>query len=88
MGRLLVRAGAGACGPTVGAGPRTPATPPPDGPTGTDPASPGGSRAFARPPAGPITGPDGRPALLVSAFIPKEEPVPGESGRPAYWREP
>ncbi|MEV7974676.1 hypothetical protein [Streptomyces sp. NPDC086519] len=80
------RPGGGARETTAGAGRRTPATPPPAGPTGTTRA-PGGSGAFARPPAGPVTGPDCRPALLVSAFIPKEEPAPGECGRPAYWRE-
>ncbi|MFJ9563154.1 hypothetical protein ACIRQQ_24300 [Streptomyces fuscichromogenes] len=31
---------------------------------------------------------DGRPALLVSVFVPKGDSVPGESGEPAHWREP
>ncbi|MER7835822.1 hypothetical protein ABTY98_07880 [Streptomyces sp. NPDC096040] len=49
--------------------------------------TPGGSRAFASPSATPLTDPDGRPALLVSVFIPKEESAPGESGELVYWRE-
>ena len=49
--------------------------------------TPGGSRAFANPSAALITDPDGRPALLVSVFIPKEESAPGESGELVYWRE-
>ncbi|MFF7475617.1 hypothetical protein [Streptomyces sp. NPDC008092] len=51
------------------------------------PRTPGGSRAFANPSAALITDPDGRPALLVSVFIPKEESAPGESGELVYWRE-
>ncbi|MEU0964481.1 hypothetical protein ABZ357_03210 [Streptomyces sp. NPDC005917] len=49
--------------------------------------TPGGSRAFANPSATLLTDPDGRPALLVSVFIPKEESAPGESGELVYWRE-
>ncbi|MEU1166677.1 hypothetical protein ABZ372_42525, partial [Streptomyces sp. NPDC005921] len=49
--------------------------------------TPGGSGAFANPSAALITDPDGRPALLVSVFIPKEESAPGESGERVYWRE-
>jgi hypothetical protein len=47
----------------------------------------GGSRAFANPSATLITDPDGRPALLVSLFVPREESAPGESGQLIYWRE-
>ncbi|MGW2959681.1 hypothetical protein ACWDGI_14485 [Streptomyces sp. NPDC001220] len=49
--------------------------------------TPGGSRAFANPSATLLTDPDGRPALLVSVFIPKEESAPGESGELVDWRE-
>ncbi|MFF4253144.1 hypothetical protein ACFY1L_18250 [Streptomyces sp. NPDC001663] len=49
--------------------------------------TPGGSRAFANPSAGLVTDPEGRPALLVSLFVPKEESAPGESGELIYWRE-
>ncbi|MFE2065629.1 hypothetical protein ACFXDH_25100 [Streptomyces sp. NPDC059467] len=49
--------------------------------------NPGGSRAVAVPPAALLVGPDGRPALLVSVFIPKGESAPGESGTLVQWRE-
>ncbi|MDH6216980.1 hypothetical protein [Streptomyces pseudovenezuelae] len=49
--------------------------------------TPGGSRAFANPSAALITAPNGRPALLVSLFVPKEGAAPGESGELIYWRE-
>ncbi|MGW3129313.1 hypothetical protein [Streptomyces sp. NPDC001123] len=51
------------------------------------PRTPGGSRAFADPLAALITDPGGRPALLVSVFVPEEEAAPGESGELGYWRE-
>ncbi|MFE3165191.1 hypothetical protein [Streptomyces sp. NPDC059224] len=50
--------------------------------------TPGGGRSFASPSATLLTDPDGRPALLVSVFIPKEESAPGESGELVHWREP
>ncbi|MFD4563712.1 hypothetical protein ACFWOX_04655 [Streptomyces sp. NPDC058467] len=34
-----------------------------------------------------LTDPDGRPALLVSPFVLREEAAPGEEGRLARWRE-
>lgn len=49
--------------------------------------TPGGSRAFANPSATLLTDPEGRPALLVSLFVPREGSAPGESGQLIYWRE-
>ncbi|MEU9342147.1 hypothetical protein AB0D74_13135 [Streptomyces sp. NPDC048278] len=51
------------------------------------PPAPGGSRAPAGPPAALPTDPDGRAAVLVSVFIPKEESAPGASGALVHWRE-
>jgi hypothetical protein len=51
------------------------------------PRTHGGSRAFANPSAPLLTGPRGRPALLVSVFVPQEGAAPGESGQLLYWRE-
>ncbi|MEV0221465.1 hypothetical protein [Streptomyces sp. NPDC050704] len=51
------------------------------------PRTHGGSRAFANPSAALVTDPDGRPALLVSLFIPREGSAPGEAGQLIYWRE-
>jgi hypothetical protein len=34
-----------------------------------------------------ITDSGGRPAFLVSLFVPREKPTPGESGQLIYWRE-
>ncbi|WP_329114665.1 hypothetical protein [Streptomyces sp. NBC_01465] len=45
----------------------------------------GGSTAFANPSATRITAPDGRTALLVSVFIPKEGAAAGEAGQLLYW---
>jgi hypothetical protein len=45
----------------------------------------GGSTAFANPSATRITAPDGRQALLVSVFIPKEGAAAGEAGQLLYW---
>ncbi|MBO0516490.1 hypothetical protein [Streptomyces beijiangensis] len=45
----------------------------------------GGSTAFANPSATRITAPDGRPALLVSVFLPKEGAAAGEAGQLLYW---
>ncbi|WP_428955838.1 hypothetical protein [Streptomyces sp. cg35] len=46
-----------------------------------------GSTSFANPSATLLTDPGGRPALLVSLFIPREGAAPGESGQLLYWRE-
>ncbi|EPH45596.1 hypothetical protein ABT390_07580 [Streptomyces aurantiacus] len=51
------------------------------------PRTHGGSRAFANPSATLLTDPRGRPALLVSLFLPREGAAPGESGQLIYWRE-
>ena len=51
------------------------------------PRTPGGSRAFAGPSAVLLTDSGGRPAFLVSVFIPKEESAPAASGELGYWRE-
>lgn len=45
----------------------------------------GGSRAFANPSATLLTDPRGRPALLVSLFVPSEGSAPGEAGQLLYW---
>ncbi|AZM52265.1 hypothetical protein DMA15_06380 [Streptomyces sp. WAC 01529] len=45
----------------------------------------GGSRAFANPSATLLTDPRGRPALLVSLFVPREGSAPGEAGQLLYW---
>lgn len=47
----------------------------------------GGSRAFANPSATLLTDPRGRPALLVSLFIPGEGAAPGEAGQLVYWHK-
>ncbi|MCX4668511.1 hypothetical protein OG453_17810 [Streptomyces sp. NBC_01381] len=47
----------------------------------------GGSQAFANPSASLLTNPQGRPALLVSLFIPGEGAAPGEAGQLIYWRK-
>ncbi|OOV27271.1 hypothetical protein SM007_21110 [Streptomyces avermitilis] len=47
----------------------------------------GGNRALAHPPATLLAGRDGRPALLVSRFVPREGSAPGETGGPFHWRE-
>ncbi|WP_338694648.1 hypothetical protein V2W30_07470 [Streptomyces sp. Q6] len=47
----------------------------------------GGSTSFANPSATLITDPGGRPALLVSLFIPAEGAATGEAGQLVYWRE-
>ncbi|MET8686518.1 hypothetical protein ABZV77_20100 [Streptomyces sp. NPDC004732] len=47
----------------------------------------GGSRAFANPSATLLTDPRGRPALLVSLFVPAERSASGESGQLLYWHE-
>ncbi|WP_309484275.1 hypothetical protein [Streptomyces himalayensis] len=46
----------------------------------------GGSRGFANPSATLLTAPNGRPALLMSLFVPREGAAPGESGQLLYWR--
>jgi hypothetical protein len=46
-----------------------------------------GSHAFANPSATTITTPDGRRALLVSVFVPREGAAPGEAGELLYWRD-
>lgn len=51
------------------------------------PRTHGGSTAFANPSATRLTDPGGRPALLVSLFLPREGAAPGESGQLVYWRE-
>jgi hypothetical protein len=50
------------------------------------PRTPGGSRAFANPAVTALTGPDGRPSLVVSMFIPSEAAAPGEAGQLIYFR--
>ncbi|WP_409056649.1 hypothetical protein [Streptomyces sp. SYP-A7185] len=50
-------------------------------------ATHGGSRAFANPSATLVTDPQGRPALLVSVFLPAEGAAPGEAGQLVYWRK-
>ncbi len=50
------------------------------------PRTPGGSRAFANPAVTTLTGPDGRPTLLVSVFLPSENAAPGEAGQLIYFR--
>ncbi|MEU1018565.1 hypothetical protein ABZ383_05310 [Streptomyces sp. NPDC005900] len=45
----------------------------------------GGSRAFANPSATLLTDPGGRPALLVSLFVPAEGSAPAEAGQLLYW---
>ncbi|WP_406166820.1 hypothetical protein [Streptomyces sp. NBC_00996] len=57
------------------------------GPDRLTPCIRGGSRAFARPPATLLTDPGGRPAPLVSPFVPREGAAPGESGQLVQWRE-
>lgn len=47
----------------------------------------GGSRAFANPSATLVTDPQGRPALLVSLFIPAQGAAPGEAGQLVYWHK-
>ncbi|MFG2647626.1 hypothetical protein [Streptomyces sp. NPDC048436] len=47
----------------------------------------GGSRAFANPSAALVTDPQGRPALLVSLFIPGQGAAPGEAGQLVYWHK-
>ncbi|MEV0256091.1 hypothetical protein AB0H82_17740 [Streptomyces sp. NPDC050732] len=47
----------------------------------------GGSRAFANPSATLLTDPRGRPALLVSLFVPAEGAAPGEAGQLLYWHK-
>lgn len=47
----------------------------------------GGSRAFANPSATLLTDPQGRPALLVSLFIPAQGAAPGEAGQLVYWHK-
>ncbi|MFE0138628.1 hypothetical protein ACFWY6_44895 [Streptomyces sp. NPDC059037] len=47
----------------------------------------GGSTAFANPSVTLLTDPQGRPALLVSLFIPGEGAAPGEAGQLIYWRK-
>jgi len=46
-----------------------------------------GSHAFANPSVTTITAPDGRRALLVSVFVPREGAAPGEAGELIYWRD-
>ncbi len=48
--------------------------------------TPGGSRAFANPALTTLTGPDGRPSLVVSVFLPSENAAPGEAGQLIYFR--
>ncbi|EGG45844.1 MULTISPECIES: hypothetical protein [Streptomyces] len=45
-----------------------------------------GSHALANPSATTITAPDGRRALLVSVFVPREGAAAGEAGELLYWR--
>ncbi|MGW6024575.1 hypothetical protein [Streptomyces sp. NPDC055099] len=47
----------------------------------------GKSRAFANPSATLLRDPRGRPALLVSLFIPAQGAAPGEAGQLVYWRK-
>ncbi|WP_367040157.1 hypothetical protein [Streptomyces sp. Je 1-332] len=47
----------------------------------------GGSRAFANPSATLVTDPRGRPALLVSLFIPAQGAAAGEAGQLVYWHK-
>jgi hypothetical protein len=50
------------------------------------PRTPGGSAAFANPAVTALTGPDGRPTLVVSVFLPSEGAAPGEAGQLIYFR--
>jgi hypothetical protein len=45
-----------------------------------------GSAAFANPSITMLTAPDGRPAVVVSLFLPSEGAGPGESGQLLYYR--
>ncbi|MEV6754338.1 hypothetical protein [Streptomyces sp. NPDC051214] len=47
----------------------------------------GKSRAFANPSATLLTDPQGRPALLVSLFIPAQGAASGEAGQLVYWHK-
>ncbi len=51
------------------------------------PRTHGGSEALANPSATVLTTPEGRPALLVSLFVPREGAAHGEAGQLVYWRE-
>ncbi|WP_199548770.1 hypothetical protein [Streptomyces sp. N35] len=46
----------------------------------------GASTAFANPSVSLLTSPSGRPALLISAFIPQEGAADGEAGQMLFWR--
>ena len=50
-------------------------------------ATHGGSTAFANPSATLLTAPSGRPALLVTLFIPVQGAAKGEAGELVYYRE-
>jgi hypothetical protein len=47
----------------------------------------GGSTAFANPSVTALEAPDGKPALLISLFLPSEGAAAGEAGQLLYYRE-
>ena len=49
--------------------------------------TPGGSTAFANPSVARVTAPSGRPATLVTAFVPSEGAAAGEAGTLTWFRE-
>lgn len=51
------------------------------------PRTHGGSTSLANPSAALVNAPDGRPALVVSLFVPREGAAKGEAGQLLYWRE-
>lgn len=51
------------------------------------PRTHGDSTSLANPSAALVNTPDGRPALLVSLFVPREGAAKGEAGQLLYWRE-
>jgi hypothetical protein len=46
----------------------------------------GGSTAFANPSASVLTGPDGRPAIVFSLFVPSQGAAHGEAGQLIYYQ--
>lgn len=47
----------------------------------------GGSTALANPTITVVTSPDGRPAIVVTLFVPTEGAAPGEAGQLIYFRQ-
>jgi len=47
----------------------------------------GGSAAFANPSITAVTSPSGRPAVVLTMFVPGEGAAPGEAGELIYYRE-